>query len=61
MRGGGRLPDTLALDDGVAAVWVDARLERVVAEVPGGVAARITRTPDGAHEERLAALELGGA
>ncbi len=57
----GRLPDTLALDDGVAAVWVDARLERVVAEVPGGVAARITRTPAGAHEERLAALELGGA
>ncbi|MDR2255494.1 MAG: peptidase E [Arthrobacter sp.] len=58
--GEGRLPSTLALDDGVAAVWVNGRLERVVSEVPDGVAARITRTADGAREERLEVLELGG-
>ena len=49
----GALPETLALDDGAAAVWVDGALQRVVAERDGAVAARVVQDADGSAREEL--------
>ncbi|RKW70010.1 Type 1 glutamine amidotransferase-like domain-containing protein [Galactobacter caseinivorans] len=57
--GSGQLPDTLALDDGAAALWVDGELVRVVTERDGAVALRVRRVGDCAVEEPLETHALG--
>lgn len=57
--GSGSLPDTLALDDGAAALWMDGELVRVVSERNGAAAMRVSRVGNAAVEEPLETHFLG--
>lgn len=57
--GSGALPETLALDDGAAALWVDGELVRVVTERRGAAAVRVSRAGDAAVGRALETHFLG--